>query len=347
MLLAGCGALLSGCAQLGYYAHLASGQLELLRARRPIAEMVAAPDRDAALTARLQQVQRARAWAVTQLRLPANGSYTQYADLRRPYVVWNVFATPELSLAPVEHCFLVAGCLAYQGFYTREKADARAAELRAEGHDVHVGGVPAYSTLGWFDDPVLNTMLHWDDATLIGTLFHELAHQQLYVRDDTRFSESFAAFVEQQGLHEYLAAHPQVAPADPAARTRRTQFVQLMLSARQRLQALYAQPLAVEAMRARKAATFADLQREYAQLRDAQWQGDRTYDRWFDDPAPNNAKLLPFGLYDEYAPAFARLFAQAGGDWRQFHAAAARLAQLAPESRQAALERLLAAPAAD
>lgn len=341
-LLAGlCAATLAGCARLGYYAHLASGQFELLSARRPIADLVADPDGDAGLKARLEQVLAARRWAVDHLRLPANASYTEYADLKRPYVVWNVFATPELSLQPLEQCFLFAGCLAYQGFYSRDRADARGAQLRAQGYDVHVAGVPAYSTLGWFDDPVLSTMLHWDDATLVGTVFHELAHQKLYVPSDTRFNESFAEFVEQQGLSEYLEDHPGVAPADAVVRGRRMQFVRLMLTARERLEDVYAQPLNVETMRRRKAEEFARLKSEYERLRDGEWNGDRSYDRWFADGTPNNARLLPFGLYDEYAPAFAVLFEQSGRDWPRFYAAAERVAALDDARREAALDDLL------
>lgn len=340
-LLIAAAATLGGCAQLGYYAHLAGGQLQLLKARRPIAEIVAEPGADAALKNRLQQVLEARAWAVAQLRLPDNGSYTLYADLGRPYVVWNVFATPEFSLEPVEQCFLLAGCLAYQGFYSRERAEQRAAELRARGYDVHIGGVPAYSTLGWFSDPVLSTMMRWDDATLVGTVFHELAHQKLYVRDDTRFNESYAAFVEREGLSAYLSAHPQLKAGDPALRGRRTQLVRLILATRRRLEDLYAQPLDAETMRRRKAGEFARLKAEYERLRDSAWNGDARYDGWFAEAEPNNARLLPFGLYDEYVPAFAALFEQCARDWSCFHGEARQLSQLPREKRDARLESLL------
>lgn len=332
---------LAGCARLGYYAHLAGGQIELLRAREPIVRILDDPARDPALQQRLRQVQAARGWAADHLRLPDSGSYTQYADLGRPYVVWNVYATPEFSLRPLEQCFPFAGCLAYQGFYTRERAQARADALAGQGYDVHVGGVPAYSTLGWFDDPVLSTMMQWSDAALIATLFHELAHQKLYVQNDTRFNESYARFVEEQGLDEYLADRPELAPPDPQRRGRRTQFVQLVLAARLRLEALYAQPLDAGALRAGKAAVFAQLKADYEGLRDRAWGGDRSFDAWFADLQPNNARLLPFGLYDEYTPAFAALYEQSGRDWARFHEAAAALAALAPAQRQARLDSLL------
>ncbi|MES0874039.1 aminopeptidase [Sinimarinibacterium thermocellulolyticum] len=328
------------CTRLGYYAHLAGGQIALLSARQPIARLIEDPATDAALRERLCTVREARAWAAAHLHLPANGSYTAYADLQREYVAWNVFATPEFSLAPLEHCFPFAGCVAYQGFYALDKAEARARELRAQGYDVHIGGVPAYSTLGWFDDPLLSTMMRWDDATLIGTLFHELAHQKLYVRDDSAFNESYASFIEQQGLREYLAQHPDVAPPDAVARGRRTQFVQLILAARQRLEDLYALPLSAEAMRARKAEEFARLKAQYLRLRDTAWDGDPRYDGFFADDAPNNARLLPFGLYDEYVPAFALVFEQADRDWARFHDEVGRLTKLDADARRTALAAL-------
>lgn len=333
-------ATLSGCTRLRYYAQLAGGQWQLLHERRPIVEVLASPGTAPELKARLQQVVQARSWAVDALGLPDNGSYRNYADLGRPYVMWNVFATPELSLKPLEHCFLFAGCVAYQGYYERAQAEARAAELRDEGYDVYIGGVPAYSTLGWFDDPVLNTMMRWDHAQLVGTVFHELAHQKLYVQDDTRFNESYAAFVQQEGLRAYAAAHPELPRADEAAQQRRTQFVRLVLGLRQRLSALYAQPLDLETMRARKAGEFARLQADYERLRDVDWNGDRRYDAWFADMAPNNARLLPFGLYDEYEPAFAALFERSGRDWARFHVEAQQLAERPAAQRKAQLDQL-------
>ncbi len=329
--------LLGGC----YYPHIVGGQIKLLMAREPIDRLVERPQTDAALKQRLLRVVEARRWAVSALALPDNGSYTDYAALDRPYVVWNVFATTEFSLDPVEQCFLFVGCLAYQGFYTQDKAEARAAELRGRGLDVSVGGVPAYSTLGWFDDPVISTMMHWDDATLIGTVFHELAHQQLFVRNDTLFNESYASFVEEQGLQAYLAAYPQIAPPDPLARGRRTQFVQLLLAARQRLADVYALSLDADEMRVRKEAEFMRLQRDYRRLRDTAWNGDARYDAWFADTTPNNARLLPYGLYDEYVPAFAALFDRVERDWPRFHAEVKRLSMLDAEARKAELDSLL------
>lgn len=334
--------LLGGCASLGYYSHLAKGQYQLLSRREPIADIVADPARDAQLRGRLQQVIEARRFAVEALALPDNASYTLYADLGRPYVLWNVLATPEFSLEAVESCFPIAGCVAYRGYYDEARARSQIEQFRAQAYDTDMGGVPAYSTLGWFDDPVLNTMMHWSDAVLIGTVFHELAHQQLYVKGDTAFNESFARFVEQEGLRQYLGVHGQDEAAAQIEAQRRDQFVQLVLAARARLAVLYAQPLTIEAMRAAKQEEFARLKSDYAQMRDGAWQGDRRYERWFDREL-NNASLLPFGLYDAAVPAFAVLFAQAGRNWSTFYGACRALAGLDNKARASRLEQLMAA----
>ena len=317
------GIALTGCSALGYYAHLAAGEMAVLRARVPIRKVIANPDVDPALRERLELALRARAFASDILKLPRNGSYTTYADIHRPFVMWNVFATPALSLQPVEHCFLISGCVAYQGFYHHDRAEALADKLKRQGDDVWVGGVPAYSTLGHFADPLLSTMDRWSDDEMIGTIFHELAHQQFYVKGDTAFNESFATFVQQQGLREWHAAS-HTAPPDPANATRRRQFTELVLATRDRLKTLYASDLSDAVKRERKAQAFADLRRDFEHLRDDEWHGYAGYDHWFDTP-PNNAKLLPFGLYDRGVPAFATLFRRCDGDWTRFYAAVRKI----------------------
>ncbi|MDD0844895.1 aminopeptidase [Pseudomonas sp. Gutcm_11s] len=333
------GVLLSGCASLDYYTQVSRGQLELLAARQPVAELLVDPQTEPKLQQRLALAQQARDFASAELALPNNRSYRLYADLGRPYVVWNVFATPELSLAPLTHCFPVAGCVAYRGFYRQGRARGAAALLQAEGMDTYVAGIEAYSTLGWFDDPILNTMLRWDDERLAAVIFHELAHQQLYVTDDTAFNESFASFVEQEGLRQWRAARG-LAPADAHQEQQRRQFTALILASRERLQALYTGPLDDAHKRAGKAAEFERLRTEYRTLRDGQWGGDRRYDAWMAQPL-NNARLLPFGLYDQWVEAFAALFRQARGDWRDFYWRAAELGRLPAGERERALAALL------
>jgi predicted aminopeptidase len=332
---AGVCAALTGCSTLGYYAHLAAGEMAVLRARVPIKQVIANPDADPALRARLELALRARAFASDTLRLPRNKSYTTYADIHRPFVMWNVFATPALSLQPVEHCFLFAGCVAYQGFYHHDRAEALAAKLKQQGDDVWIGGVPAYSTLGHFADPLLSTMNRWSDDEMIGTIFHELAHQQFYVKNDTAFNESFATFVQREGLREWHKDN-HLPPPDAAGLQRQKQFTQLVLATRDKLKALYASNLPDAVKRERKAQTFVEMRRDYEHLRDTEWHGNTEYDRWFDTP-PNNAKLLPFGLYDRGVPAFAALFKQCDGDWTRFYAAVRRIGNEPAKQRDAFL----------
>lgn len=323
--------LLSGCSTVGYYSHLAVGEAGILLHRKSIESIITRPDTDADLRQRLRAVLHARRFATTHLDLPDNRSYTYYTDLDRPYVMYNVYATPALSLKPIEHCFLFAGCVAYQGFYKRERAENLAAELRRKGDDVYVSGVPAYSTLGHFADPVLSTMNRWSRRELIGTIFHELAHQKLYVKGDTTFNESLATFVQHKGLEQWRQATDQP-PPDRTQEKRRRQFTQLILATRRRLTAIYASDRDDLAKRARKLAAFEQLRRNYRHLRDTRWHGDPSRDDWFN--RLNNAKLLPFGLYDQYTDAFAALYKQCDGDWSAFYQRAGKIADRGAETRR-------------
>ncbi|MBJ9974523.1 aminopeptidase [Pseudomonas sp. S75] len=331
--------LLGGCSTLGYYGQLAEGQWQLLRSRQPVAQVLDDPATDPQLRQRLQRAERARAFASTQLKLPDNRSYRLYAELGRPYVVWNLFATPALSLQPVTHCFPIAGCVAYRGYYRQGDARGAAALMRAQGLDVYVSGVEAYSTLGWFDDPILSSMLGWSDERLATLIFHELAHQRFYVKDDTAFNESFATFVEQEGTRQWRAARG-LPVLHEAGAGQREQFVNLVLATRERLQAVYAGPLSPADKLRAKQAQFQRMREDYRQLRDTQWAGDRRYDAWMYSPM-SNAKLLPFGLYDQWVPAFAALYREVGGDWDAFYARVEALGHLPAERRHAALQRLL------
>lgn len=331
-------AFTGGCSTIAYYAQLAHGEYALLEARRPIAEVLADPAVDAGLKQHLQLAQTAREFASDHLALPRNLSYTLYADLHREAAVWNVFATPEFSLTAITHCFPIAGCVAYRGYYALEDARAESERLKSVGDDAAVSASPAYSTLGWFDDPILNTMIGWGDDRLDSSIFHELAHQKLYLKGDTAFNESFATFVEQEGLKQWRAARNLPAQEDEDD-TRERQFTQLMLDARERLAKLYASGLPPQAMRAAKQGEFDRLRTDYAALRDTQWQGYKGYDGWFKSEI-NNARLLPFGLYHRWVPAFAALYAEKPGDWTAFYAAAKKLADLGAKPREAALQAL-------
>jgi len=320
---------LSGCSS--YYGQLAAGQLALLRQREPIVALVDDPATDAHLRQRLAQALQARGFASRTLGLPDNGSYRGYADIQRPFVVWNLFATQEFSVAPLQHCFPIAGCVAYRGYFQPARARGAAALLDTRGYDTAVAGVQAYSTLGWFDDPVLSSMLRWDDERLAGLIFHELAHQRLYVAGDTAFNESYASFVEREGLRQWRTSRG-LPPASEAARKQYADLSELVLTTRDRLAALYASDLSAPAMRAAKRDEFMRMRQAYRRLRDGPWQGDGRFDRWMAQPL-NNASLVPFGLYDRWVPAFAALFEQAGGDWQRFHARVDALGRLPPDER--------------
>lgn len=331
--------LLGGCSSINYYSQLAGGQLSLLRAREPVAEVIADPTRDPKLREHLAQSQQARVFASEHLHLPDNRSYRLYADIKRPYVVWNVFATPEFSLTPQQHCFPIAGCVAYRGYYNQGAARGEAALQKQQGMDVYIGGVEAYSTLGWFDDPIISSMMTWGDERLATLIFHELAHQRFYVKDDTEFNESYANFVEQEGTRQWRAARG-LPPAKVNEVAQKDQFIELVLKTRARLQQLYAQALPVEQMRERKAQEFQRLRDEYHKMQASQWAGDKRYDAWVNGSL-NNAKLLPFGLYDQWVPAFAALFKQVNGDWPSFFKAVEKLGGLPVGERTAALRQLM------
>ncbi len=333
--------LLAGCATFGYYNQAAQGHFALLAAARPIADWVQDPATPQPLKERLLRAKQIRRFAAEALGLPDNGSYTDYADLKRPAAVWNVFATPELSLELKTWCYPVLGCAGYRGYFDRTAADQMAAELRAAGYDTNVAPVPAYSTLGWFNDPLLNTFIHAPDVELARLIFHELAHQIVYAKDDTPFNESFATAVEREGVRRWLAAH-----GDEKQRTtwaaysqRREDFLTLLLAHRRRLAAIYASAASVDDKREAKATVLGDLQREYRQIRQVRWGGFAGYDRFFSQTL-TGAHLAAVGAYNDWVPAFEVLLAQGGGDLPAFYAQVRRLGTLDKASRTQALNGL-------
>ncbi|HEX7342119.1 MAG TPA: aminopeptidase [Rhodanobacteraceae bacterium] len=333
---AGIACALAGCSTLGYYSHLAAGEAHVLMARQPISQVIANPATPATLRQRLALALKARAFASSHLDLPRNKSYTLYANLHRPYVMYDVFATPRLSLKPVTHCFPFAGCVAYQGYYQLKRAKARAAQLAAQGDDVYIGGVPAYSTLGHFADPILSTMNEWSTDTLIGTIFHELAHQKIYVKGDTVFNESYATFVQREGLRQWHVFRHLPPPETSTASRRERQFTELILATRTKLKAIYQSPLSRAQKLKDKHAAFAQLRQNYEHLRDTDWHGYTGYNHWFDTPI-NNAKLLPFGLYDTHVNAFARLFYDCHAKWPCFFTRVQALGKASAAERKAFL----------
>ena len=337
LLLALAAPLVCGCSSLRYYSQAVSGHLDLMRRAAPIEEELARDSLTPALKAKLQVVLRIRDFASRELGLPDNGSYKRYADLGRPFVAWNVFAAPEFAVEPVGYCFPIAGCVGYRGYFAEAGARAESAALRTRGYDVHVGGVPAYSTLGWFDDPVLNTFIHYPEAELARLIFHELAHQQLYVKNDTRFNESFATAVEQEGVARWLAQNGSDADRVAYDRSQRMkrEFVALVLKYRKMLEQYYRQDVPLEDKRLGKLQRFAEMEQEYAELKRS-WGGFAGYDRWFAGK-PNNASLASVSLYTELVPALRALLEKEGGDLARFYAAAKELAGLPKQERDARL----------
>jgi predicted aminopeptidase len=345
LVVAACAALvvgaIGGCATFSYYGQAVLGHLDVMNRAHPIEARLADGATPPELRVKLARVLEIREFATSELGLPDNGSYRAYADLDRPYVVWNVFAAPEFSVEPRQSCFPVVGCVTYRGYYGPSDAEAFAAGLRAESYDVFVYGVPAYSTLGWFDDPVLSTFVRYPDAELARLVFHELAHQLVYVKSDTMFNESFAVAVEEEGVRRWLARHGDERERAVYAqqRERRAEFIALVLRYRGRLEAFYREPLPVDEKKAGKARLFAEMAADYHALKAERWRGWPGYDRWF-ERGVNNAQLASVATYEELVPAFRALLAQEGGDMARFYGAVRQLAQLDQGARDAALAAL-------
>jgi len=340
LLLAVACTLIAGCANVGYYVRSMQGQLDIFRRERPIPELVASAETPAPLREKLETALHIRAFASQALALPDNDSYRRYADIQRPFAVYNVFATPEFSLAPVEWCFPFAGCVKYRGYFSLDEAQRYAADMAQRGHDVFVGGVPAYSTLGWFADPVLNTFVNYPRPELARLIFHELAHQVAYVRDDSMFNESFAVTVEQEGVRRWLEREGTEQDRELYERVqeRRRAFTKLVQQHRRSLEALYASDLPDEQKRERKKAVLAELDSAYEALRKT-WGVMGGADRWFGQ-RPNNALLASVSIYTQLVPGFQALLRRHGGDLKAFYADVKALAALPAPERSAQLEAL-------
>ena len=330
----------TGCSTVGYYAQSVGGHLDLMRRARPVADWVADPATPPALRERLALSQQMRSFAVRELALPDNASYTRYADLDRSAVVWNVVAAPELSLSLKTWCYPVMGCVGYRGYFDPAAAQAEAQALRAAGWEVSVYGVPAYSTLGWTNwlggDPLLNTFVNRQEAGLARLMFHELAHQVVHVDGDTAFNESYATAVERLGLARWQAVSGRSAEA-PAELRRRDDFRAITQRTRSALAALYASDVADQTKRTGKARLLAAMRADLATLQagaTGPWAGFTGYDDWA--AKANNASLALQAAYDGAVPAFEQLFRQQGGDFSRFHAEVRRLAALPAADRRAA-----------
>ncbi|MGC2457493.1 MAG: aminopeptidase [Gallionellaceae bacterium] len=333
--------LVVGCTNIAYYAQAVEGQMQLMAATRPISKVVNDAATDPGLRQQLERTIAIREFASRELGLPNNGSYRFYSDLGRPYVVWNVFAAPEFSVEPQQWCMVFVGCVNYRGYYNKKDADRYAGELSQAGADVYVGGVTAYSTLGHFNDPVLNTFLRFGDQGVAHIVFHELAHQLVYAEGDSAFNESFAATVENEGMRRWLmrSAAPERLRDFEKQQEREAQFHRLVADTRDKLRAVYASTLLPGSKRLAKTEVIADMKRNYADLK-ASWGGYGGYDQWFNQPL-NNAVLGSVALYMQWVSAFHALLEQEGGSLPRFYLRVAALARLPKTERSAALDQLL------
>ncbi len=341
--------LACGCNTVGYYGQAIRGQHELWTRQKPIAALLESPATPAPLKERFTLVLSLREFAEKELHLPANGHYLRYADLERRFVVWNVYAAPEFSLTPKSWWYPVVGSLAYRGYFSERKARDYAAVLERKGFDVYVGGVTAYSTLGWFHDPVLNTFIHESDADLAELLFHELAHQRLFLPGDTDFNEAFATAVAEEGTRRWMETRHDVAALEKyRVQARRTeQFVNLVTNARQQLALLYTNaPSAPSAdvmtqsvtLRTGKQKALRELREGYEQLK-AKWGGSTAYDEWF-RRSLNNAQLNTVDTYHQLVPAFRGVLREKAGNLEAFYLAIESLRKLDKPARRARLTAL-------
>jgi len=332
---------LSGCESIAFYRQAVAGEWQMLAKQQPIQTLIDNPATPAPLKVKLEVALKIREFAARELKLPVDGSYLKYADLHRPFVVWNVNVAPALSSEPKTWWFPVAGRASYRGYFSEAAARDYARLWEVKGWDVYVDGVETYSTLGWFHDPLLNTFIHEPNGDLALTLFHELGHQRLYVPGDTDFNEAFATAVSLEGVRRWFAAtdQSQVYRRYEEALVQDDQFVNLVLAARKQLEAVYHDASLSDAAKLEaKGRVIEGMRRDYARLK-AQWGGQGTYDGWFSHPI-NNAKLNTVSAYYDLVPAFQALLRANGNDMEKFYEAAAALGKLPPAKRLDALRAL-------
>ncbi|MFT4813026.1 MAG: putative aminopeptidase [Paracoccaceae bacterium] len=319
---------LVSCETVGYYTQAARGQLAIVTSRQSIDQLLADENVDSHLRMKLEFVSQLRQFARSELMLPVGDNYGSYVDVGREHVVWNVFAAPEFSVSAVNWCYPIAGCVAYRGYFSEAGALDFAQATAAKGFDVYTGGVDAYSTLGWFDDSVLSTIITRSDYQLAGLIFHELAHQLVYRAGDTTFNESFASTVEREGLRRWLSLHgdPELLFRADQDRERQNEFVNLIARAQEKLSELYESEVPAEKMRLEKSMLQEGLRDEYASLK-ATWDGYAGYDSWFSKPL-NNAQLSTVSAYNDFVPFFIDELNAVAGDLEKFYQRVENLSKL-------------------
>lgn len=337
VLLVALSVLLMACETVSYYSQAARGQLNILMARQSISDLLADEQTDPELRRQLRLILEVRNFAAQQLRLPVADNYLSYVDLNREHAVWNVFAAPEFSVEPATWCYPIAGCVSYRGYFSEQAAFRYAASMEEEGYDTYLGGVDAYSTLGWFDDSVFSTVLGRSDHRLAGLIFHELAHQVVYVPGDTTFNESFASAVERIGLQQWLrhVGQPELIEIAELESLQRQEFVRLVSAYRDRFRELYQRELGPGEMREEKQALQQELRFAYQSLPGSQQNGGAY--RGFFEHSLNNAQLSTVSSYNDLLPNFMNLFDESGGDWDVFYGEVRALAALDHEQRRQAM----------
>ena len=325
--------LLMSCSTMQYYSSLLHGHAEVLNNAREINEVLVDEHTDAKTRLRLQEFVRARKFAVSELKLPDSGSYREYADIGRKFVVWNVIATPELSIEPYEWCFFIVGCIQYRGYYSKEEAQLYATQLEKEGYDVYVAGVSAYSTLGWFDDPLLNTMMYRKSEDRLNLLFHEMAHQKIYIKNDSKFNEAFATVVAKEGVFRWQLKNNEQHRIEKYQTQLyiKAQFYKLLRESRTELKEIYQRNITDEEKRILKKKTFQNLKAKYIQFK--QENATVNYDRWMEKDL-NNAHLSLIATYNAYAPYFERKLAENKGKLELFYKEINQLAQYDDSERK-------------
>ena len=326
---------LGACSSPAYYLQAMSGQKKLMRSRQDIQSLLADPATSTELVGHLQTAEEIKVFAQSRLDLPAEGSYSSYVKVEGEALVWNVVATKEFSLQAKKWCFPVAGCVPYKGYFDQQKARESAKRLGDKGMDVIVSPAAAYSSLGWFNDPLLSTMFSGSDSRLAAYLFHELAHQRLYLKGDGLFNESYASFVEQTGVRLWLEFNQQQAELEAWLQLRQVSrdFSSLVGETRDRLAGLYSSDESDPVKRSQKAQILDQLESGYHQLSDEKWQGKRYYGSWFKEPL-NNARLALYNTYEGSYCAFQGLWEKSGSDWQKFHHLAEQKSRLAKDQRQ-------------
>lgn len=329
---------LQGCEQIGYYSQAVQGHIDIMLSQEPIDELIDNPEIDPKLKKRLNEVIAALEFAESRLAIPqAQTNYRSFVQLDRSYPVWSVVAAPDDSLSPRQWCYPFVGCASYRGYYSKQAAIAYAQAIANEGNmDTHVGGADAYSTLGWFDDPVLSTFFKRDEIGLHALIFHELAHQVLYLKGDSTFNESFASAVEESGVELWLKERPELVSQYLDRKHRSKDFTQLLQSTRTQLQEIYQSEVSRAEKLKQKEHILSELTKQYEHIKTTRWEGYPGYDRWFEKPV-NNARLALVSTYNHWVPAFKQWIQQCEYDFPKFYREAQKLSEQNKEERERVL----------